>query len=147
MRIALRALDVEEAFRPGAARLVDDDDRLLHQVVLGDDPLEEARHLVGAASGAGGHDEQERNAEPDQRRTGIGEQQLASDQHRDAANEAAKDRGGIALAVLVQPECERDAGRDGQRIDRETEEKPEHVETGKQAENEEDGHSASFHDE
>ena len=51
--IALRPLHVEEAFGPGAARLVDDDQRLLHQVVLGDHALEEARHLVGAAAGAG----------------------------------------------------------------------------------------------
>ena len=53
----LDALDVEEAFGAGAARLVDDDHRLLHQVVLGDDALDEARHLVGAAAGAGGNDE------------------------------------------------------------------------------------------
>ena len=32
-------------------------ERLLHQVVLGDDALDEARHLVGAAAGAGGNDE------------------------------------------------------------------------------------------
>ena len=57
MRVALRALHVEEAFRARAARLVDDDERLLHQVVLGDDALEEARHLVRAAAGAGGDDE------------------------------------------------------------------------------------------
>ena len=50
-------LDLEEAFGAGAAALVDGDDRLLHQVVLGDHALEEARHLVGAAAGAGGDDE------------------------------------------------------------------------------------------
>src|SRR6185312_1324397 len=58
--IALRALHVEEAFGAGAAGLVDDDHRLLHQVVLGDDALQEARHLVGAASGAGRDDERDR---------------------------------------------------------------------------------------
>ncbi len=30
---------------------------LLHQVVLGDDALDHARHLIGAAAGAGGYDE------------------------------------------------------------------------------------------
>ena len=50
-------LDLEEAFGAGAAALVDGDHRLLHQVVLGDDALDEARHLVGAAAGAGRDDE------------------------------------------------------------------------------------------
>ena len=50
-------LHVEKAFAAGAAGLVDDDHRLLHQVVLGDDALDDARHLVGAAAGAGRHDE------------------------------------------------------------------------------------------
>ena len=53
----LRLLDLEEAFGAGAAALVDGDHRLLHQVVLGDHALDEARHLVGAAAGAGGDDE------------------------------------------------------------------------------------------
>jgi len=46
--------------RTGAAGLVDDDDRLLHQLVLAGHPLNEARHLVGAAAGAGGNDELDR---------------------------------------------------------------------------------------
>ena len=57
VRISWRSLDVEEAFAAGAARLVDDDHRLLHQIVLGDDALDGARHLIGAAAGAGGNDE------------------------------------------------------------------------------------------
>jgi hypothetical protein len=48
--------------KPGAARLVDDDQRLLHQLVLDDDALDQARHLVGTAAGAGGHDELDRFA-------------------------------------------------------------------------------------
>jgi hypothetical protein len=55
VRIALGALDVEEALGAGAAGLVDDDQRLLHQLVLDDDALHQARHLVGAATGAGGY--------------------------------------------------------------------------------------------
>jgi hypothetical protein len=57
VRIAARCLEVEEAFAPGAARLVDDDHRLLHQIMLGDDALDRPRHLIGAAAGAGGNDE------------------------------------------------------------------------------------------
>jgi hypothetical protein len=57
VRVALGALDVEEALGAGAARLVDDDQRFLHQLVLDDDALDQARHLVGAAARAGGHDE------------------------------------------------------------------------------------------
>src|SRR5262249_12105947 len=45
---------------PRPARLVDDDQGLLHQVVLGDHALDEAGHLVGAAAGAGGDDELDR---------------------------------------------------------------------------------------
>ena len=60
VRIVRRRLDVEEAFAAGAAGLVDDDHRLLHQIVLGDDALDRARHLVGAAAGAGGYDEFDR---------------------------------------------------------------------------------------
>jgi hypothetical protein len=57
VRVAARGLDVEESFAARAAGLVDRDDRLLHQVVLGDDALDHAGHLVGAAAGAGRHDE------------------------------------------------------------------------------------------
>jgi hypothetical protein len=55
--IVSRALDVEKAFAAGAARLVDDNHRLLHQIVLGDDALDGAGHLIGAAAGARGYDE------------------------------------------------------------------------------------------
>ena len=55
--LSLRALDVEEALAAGAAGLVDHHHRLLHQIVLGDDALDGARHLVGAAAGAGRHDD------------------------------------------------------------------------------------------
>jgi hypothetical protein len=55
--VALGALDVEEALAAGTARLVHDHHGLLHQIVLGDDALDGARHLIGAAAGAGGNDE------------------------------------------------------------------------------------------
>ncbi len=55
--LSARRLQVEEAFAAGATRLVDDDHRLLHQIVLGDDALDRPRHLIGAAAGAGGNDE------------------------------------------------------------------------------------------
>ena len=55
--VAGRLLDLEKAFRSGSATLVQGDERLFHQVVLGDHALKEARHLVGAAAGAGGDDE------------------------------------------------------------------------------------------
>ena len=51
--VTLRVLDVEEPFAARAARLVDHDDRLLGQVVLGDNALRHAGHLIGAAAGAG----------------------------------------------------------------------------------------------
>ena len=60
VRVALGVLDFEEALGAGAARLVDDDQRLLHQLVLDDDALDQAGHLVGAAAGAGGHHELDR---------------------------------------------------------------------------------------
>jgi hypothetical protein len=41
-----------KAFRAGPACLVDDDERLRHQVVLLNDTLDDAGHLVGAAAGA-----------------------------------------------------------------------------------------------
>ena len=55
--IACVGLDVEEALGAGAARLVDDHDRLRHQLMLLDHALDHARHLVGAAAGARRHDE------------------------------------------------------------------------------------------
>ena len=42
-----------EYIAAGAARLVDDDHRLFHQGMLGDDALDDARHLIGAAAGSG----------------------------------------------------------------------------------------------
>src|SRR3546814_183342 len=56
-RSARAGLDVEETFGPGAARPVDHDHRSGHQVVLGHDPLDEPRHLVGSAARTGRHDE------------------------------------------------------------------------------------------
>ena len=61
VRVAARSLEVEETFAAGATRLVDDDERLLHQIVLGDDALDRPRHLIGAAAGAGGNDELDRS--------------------------------------------------------------------------------------
>jgi hypothetical protein len=60
VRVALGLLDGEEALGAGAARLVDDDQRLLHQLVLDDDALHQAGHLVGAAAGAGRNHELDR---------------------------------------------------------------------------------------
>jgi hypothetical protein len=58
--IPFRFLDVEEALRARAAGLVDHHHGLLHQLVLRDQTLAEARHLVGAASGTGRNDELDR---------------------------------------------------------------------------------------
>ena len=55
--IAAGGLHIEEALRARAARLVDRHDRLFHQVVLGDDSLGEAGHLVRAPAGARRDDE------------------------------------------------------------------------------------------
>jgi hypothetical protein len=57
MRVAAGRLRLEEAFRAGAAGLVHHHDGLAHQLVLGDDALDDAGHLVGAATGARRHDE------------------------------------------------------------------------------------------
>jgi hypothetical protein len=53
VRVALRLLYGEKTLGAGATRLVHRDQRLLHQIVLGDDALNQPRHLVGAAAGAG----------------------------------------------------------------------------------------------
>src|SRR6266852_2704781 len=55
--ITFRLLHVEKALGPRASGLVDDDHRLLHQLVLGNDALNDPRHLIGAPAGAGGNDE------------------------------------------------------------------------------------------
>ena len=55
MRIALGTFDVQKAFRTSTARLVDDDHRLLHELVLDDDALDQARHLVSTTTGARWH--------------------------------------------------------------------------------------------
>src|SRR6266478_6333296 len=57
VRVAFRLLDVQEALGTRASGLVDDDHRLLHQLVLGNDALNDPRHLIGAPAGAGGNDE------------------------------------------------------------------------------------------
>ncbi len=57
MRVALGFLDVEKTLGARAAGLVDDDHGLLHQLVLGDDALDEPRHLVGTTAGSGRNDE------------------------------------------------------------------------------------------
>src|SRR5207245_8976617 len=58
--VALLALDVEEALRASAAGLVHDDDRAGRELVLLGDAGDQARHLVGATAGPGGHDELDR---------------------------------------------------------------------------------------
>src|SRR5919106_3835005 len=60
MGIAGVSLDVEEAFSAGAPGLVDHANRLAHRVVLLDDALNHARHLVGPAARACGDDELDR---------------------------------------------------------------------------------------
>ena len=57
MRVALLALDVQEALGARPARFVDDDDRPRGQLVLLGDAVDETGHLVGAAAGAGRDDE------------------------------------------------------------------------------------------
>ena len=49
--IARGRLAVDIAFRPAAAALVDDHDRLIGQLVFGDDALDGARKIIGAAAG------------------------------------------------------------------------------------------------
>ena len=56
---AVRA-KVEEALGSRAARLVDDHHRLGQQVVLLDDALEHAGHLIRPAAGSGGNDQADR---------------------------------------------------------------------------------------
>jgi hypothetical protein len=58
--IAARVLGIEEAFATRAARLVDDNHRLLGETVLADDALHGAGHLIGAAAGASGDDDFDR---------------------------------------------------------------------------------------
>ena len=57
VRVPIGALHVEKAFGARAAGLVDDDEGLIHQVVLLNNTLNHARHLVGAPARACGHDE------------------------------------------------------------------------------------------
>ena len=45
--------------------------RLLHQIVLGDDALDGARHLIGAAAGAGRNDEFDRTGRLPRGRAGV----------------------------------------------------------------------------
>ena len=93
------------AFAAGAARLVDDDQRLLHQVVLGHHALDEARHLVGAAAGAGRHDEFDRLARlPCERRRGQLRDRTARDRQR------LRRRLGIARRIAS---ARTRAGREG----------------------------------
>src|SRR5262249_3765244 len=58
--VALLALDVQESFGAGAARLVHDDERTRRELVLFGDARDEPGHLIGAASRSGGDDEFDR---------------------------------------------------------------------------------------
>ena len=62
MGVASGHFRVDEAFGSAAAALVGDDDGLIHQLVLGDDRLNHAREVVGAAARARGNDEFDRLA-------------------------------------------------------------------------------------
>jgi hypothetical protein len=55
--IACRDLGIDKALGSAAATLVGDDDRLLHQLVLGDDRLHDTGEVVRTAAGAGRDDE------------------------------------------------------------------------------------------
>ena len=55
VRVAARGLHVHQPFDARLAGLVDDVDRLRRQLVLGHQLLDQPRHLVGAAAGAGRH--------------------------------------------------------------------------------------------
>jgi hypothetical protein len=57
VRIGLGTLDLEKALGPGAAAFVDHDHRLLHELMLLDDRIDEARHLIGATARARRNDE------------------------------------------------------------------------------------------
>jgi hypothetical protein len=57
VRIAGIALGIDERFGAAAGTLVLHDDRLTHQVVLGDDRLDGAGEVVSPATGARGNDE------------------------------------------------------------------------------------------
>ena len=50
VRITLGFLQREKTFRARATRFVHGDQRLLHQVMFGNDALNEARHLIGATT-------------------------------------------------------------------------------------------------
>src|SRR5262249_12872568 len=53
--VALGILDVEKTFAAGSAGLVDHHYGLFRQIVLGNDALHHARHLIGSAASSGGH--------------------------------------------------------------------------------------------
>ena len=52
VRIALGRLDLEETFSAGTTRFVHGNKGLLHQIVLGNDALDQPGHLVGTTAGA-----------------------------------------------------------------------------------------------
>src|SRR5690606_39031159 len=60
MWVAFAVLDLEEAFRTGAARLVDHHDGLVHQLMLADDSLDEPGHLISTAASSRRDDEGDR---------------------------------------------------------------------------------------
>src|SRR5262249_49953397 len=60
VRVTLFPLHVEEAFRAGAARLIDHYQWPRRELLLVGDASDEARHLIGAAPGAARNDEPDR---------------------------------------------------------------------------------------
>src|SRR5205823_11157279 len=58
--LALLALPMQNPLRARATGLVDADDRARRELVLLRDAVDDPRHLIGAAAGAGGNDELDR---------------------------------------------------------------------------------------
>ena len=83
VRIALGALAVDIAFGAGATALVHHHDRLLGELVLGDDRLDDAGEIIGAAAGARSDDELDRLGRlPGLRGTDAAKREHASERSR-----------------------------------------------------------------
>ncbi len=96
VRIALRRLGVHQALGTAGAGLVDHDDRLAHQLVLGDDALDRARHLVGRTARAERHDDLDRLGRLPCPRRG----RRAADRERDGAERQHRTLALLAVLAL-----------------------------------------------